>query len=293
MRFIVLTNLLQGCATWIAMITLYILFREEHFLFARLGGLTGIIGGLSVALKQCALSNGLTLPLVDSLRDPGAAQFASQCMAHAPLLALAWAAVVLLCTHSGPPDELLFAANGILFGWAYLRYYQPREAGMFGDPSEGFAFARLFPAPVQPPLRAIGEATFVLVSMCGCFPPAGWASLRAEGNLAHVPVAPPSLTDLLQSPLPTPAAVTTTDPEIAERRRERARALIEARLAQKVAADAGSASEVSTPLPASASASNSATTAPWTPFSTPGSVDVVTPHIATPTVSRTGVEDAV
>jgi hypothetical protein len=35
LRFVVLTNGLQGCATWVCMIVLYILFRSEHFLFVR------------------------------------------------------------------------------------------------------------------------------------------------------------------------------------------------------------------------------------------------------------------
>lgn len=34
------------------MILLYILFRAEHFLFARLGGTAGMVAALSVALKQ-------------------------------------------------------------------------------------------------------------------------------------------------------------------------------------------------------------------------------------------------
>merc|ERR1711988_1422897 len=131
---------------------------------------------------------------------------------------------VLLTTHSGPPDELLFAFNGILVAWVYLRYYQPREASTAGDPSADFTFAALFPAPVRPPLSAIGEASFTIVSLCGCFPPTGWSTLAADASATPAPVLPPRLPDLLQTPLPTPAAVTTSDPEAAERRRERARA---------------------------------------------------------------------
>ena len=43
-RYIVLVNAIQGCLSWIHMIILYILFRSEHFLFARLGGLTAPAG---------------------------------------------------------------------------------------------------------------------------------------------------------------------------------------------------------------------------------------------------------
>ena len=33
LRFVLLTNAAQACLTWVCMIVLYILFREEHFLF--------------------------------------------------------------------------------------------------------------------------------------------------------------------------------------------------------------------------------------------------------------------
>ena len=128
---------------------LYVLFRSEHFLFARLGGLTGLLGGLSVALRQYACSHGTLLALPVSTPNPSATSIASSpagpllhaALPHAPSLCLLWAALVLLTTHSGPPDELLFAFNGILVAWVYLRYYQPREASTAGDPSADFTFA--------------------------------------------------------------------------------------------------------------------------------------------------------
>ena len=35
LRYVLLVNLLMACASWVAMIALYILFRSEHFLFVR------------------------------------------------------------------------------------------------------------------------------------------------------------------------------------------------------------------------------------------------------------------
>ena len=75
--------------------------------------------------------------------------------------------------------------------------------------------------------------------------------------------------DLLRTPALPSSNVTTTDPEVAERRRERARALIEARLASKASADGGDggrASDVAAVL---------------TP-ATPATPDI---HSATPTAS--------
>jgi hypothetical protein len=286
LRFVVLTNGVQGCLTWAGMILMYILFREEHFLFSRLGGLTGVMGGLAVALKQHVhVDAAFALPVVMGGNGPAAGQLAVHAMRHAPTLVLVWSAVLLLGTHSGPPDELLFAWNGILAAWVYLRYYQPRAAGMAGDPSNEFAFASLFPPPLEPPLRAVGEASFVLVSMCGCFPPQGWAALAAGAPQQPV-LPPPSLPDLLRQPsMPAPASVTTSDPEVAERRRERARALIEARLAQKsgtpsTAAEAQSLlGTPSTPIVEGGVTIRVGT--PWTPMSTPGATEsrVDTPRI--------------
>ena len=51
-RFVMLVNVLHLSASWVCMVVLYVLFREEHYLFARLGGCAGLLGGLSVAIKQ-------------------------------------------------------------------------------------------------------------------------------------------------------------------------------------------------------------------------------------------------
>jgi len=232
-RFVLLANLLLACASWAAMVVLYVIFREEHFLFARLGGVTGMLAALSVALKQQAMQP--TLVTISPDAPASATSALAFACAHAPTLCLAWSVLSLLITHSGPPDELLFAWNGLLFGWAYLRYYQPRQDGHAGDRSSAFAFALLFPSPLQRPLAVLGATCFAIVSSCGCFPPAGWEPQAGNGSSA--PVLQPELPETLDLlPPPPPPAVTTSDPEVAERRRQRARALVEARLAASSAA---------------------------------------------------------
>jgi hypothetical protein len=144
--------------------------------------------------------------------------------------------------------------------------YQPRdEEGACGDTSPGFNFAALFPLPLQPPLRVIGHATYIVVSGTGAFPPVGWGKHEgisgddvemgvrggvgggagggaADGDaLLGACDAVASAVELLRTPLPATSAVTTTDPEVAERRREKARLLIEARLAAKDGAHASGA----------------------------------------------------
>ena len=43
----------------------------------------------------------------------------------------------------------IMMACGVIVGWTYLRFYQPRGKGMRGDLSEGFAAATLLPKPVR------------------------------------------------------------------------------------------------------------------------------------------------
>ncbi len=261
-RFVLVTNALQGAASWIGMIALYILFRSEQFLFAQLGGLTGVLGGLSVALAQHALrhpSAGVYLPMAMTpsggmatprLGRAGGAGGAVLAMRYAPSLCVAWAALVLLITHAGPPDELLFALNGILTGWIYLRYYQPRLGGACGDGSPAFEFACLLPPPLQPPARVIGTACFGIASSCGVFPPAGWAAdCGPDGFATPAPVMPPELPTNLMPQTPVGVApVTTSDPAVAERRRELARRLIEERIAAKAGLRGADASPASVPV---------------------------------------------
>ena len=78
---------------------------------------------------------------------------AGRCSPHAPALQLA-AARRCSWSRTRAPDELLFAVHGLFVGWLYLRYYQPQPSGAWGDASDAFAFAALFPPAVQPPLRA-------------------------------------------------------------------------------------------------------------------------------------------
>lgn len=226
--------------------------------------MTGLLASLSVAWFQQRHrlgSEGL-LPVTSGTttlpRGIGAAA-----ATHAPTLCIVWATLVLTLTHSGPPDELLFALNGTFCAWFYLRYFQPNpQPGLpQGDCSDDFGIVNLFPPPVRPPIRVLSNATYAFTSSCGIFPPAGWGErsdplgIGCGGNACggfatstpsvHVTAggghggAGPSGVELLATPLPPTPSVTTTDPEVAERRRERARALIEARLAAKQTATVG------------------------------------------------------
>ena len=247
-RFVMLINVLHLCASWVCMVVLYVLFREEHYLFARLGGCAGLLGALSVAIKQQVAHGALPT-------DAHPAWLAAA-LPHVVVLQLCASLAVLALLRAGPPDEFLLALNGTVVAWVYLRFYQPRPGGAAGDSSSSFAFAALFPGPVQPPLRILGRVCFGVASSvsCGCFPPLGWdapvpthpAVSWMGGVGAGVPMTGASLVSAAAAPPPLPT-VTTDDPEVAERRRARARALLEERL-QKAQCAAGPAAAAAAPV---------------------------------------------
>lgn len=117
-RFVVLVNVLHLSASWLCMVLLYVLFREEHFLFARLGGCAGLLGALSVAIKQQVAQGRLP-----SDAQPG---WLAAVLPHVVVVQLCWSTAVLVLLRAGPLDELLLAANGTVAAWVYLRFYQAR-----------------------------------------------------------------------------------------------------------------------------------------------------------------------
>ena len=48
-----------------------------------------------------------------------------------------------------PLINVILTISGVLVGWVYLRFYQPKGKGAKGDLRDGFAFATFFPEPLQ------------------------------------------------------------------------------------------------------------------------------------------------
>ena len=118
MRFVMLVNVLHLSASWLCMVLLYVLFREEHYLFARLGGCAGLLGALSVAIKQ-QVAHG-------KLPTDAQPAWLAAVLPHVVLVQLCWSLAALALLRAGPPDELLLAINGTVVAWVYLRFYQVR-----------------------------------------------------------------------------------------------------------------------------------------------------------------------
>ena len=57
---------------------------------------------------------------------------------------------IILCVFNVLPLILLtMVVSGVMIGWVYLRFYQPRGRGVKGDLSDSFSFASFFPEPIQ------------------------------------------------------------------------------------------------------------------------------------------------
>jgi hypothetical protein len=173
--------------------------------FTPIGGLSGLIAGLLVAVKQIYPEHN-----VGVFGAKIAAKFVPLIVFG---LLLAARAVRLVAF-----GDLAFAAGGLVFGWVYLRYFQKREVG-HGDLSESFAFQSFFPEPVAP-FAGVISAIFFLV----CKPVL--LSMQGESVKSN-----PSVPRLLEQHAPHSSA----DPIDVERRRQRALRALDERISSSKA----------------------------------------------------------
>jgi hypothetical protein len=165
--------------------------------FTPVGGLSAIVGGLLVAVKQLIPDHSI------SAAGVGVRVKFLPIMAVAALCALAVGGAVSL-------GVLVFTLAGFQFGWLYLRFFQRREVGQ-GDPSDAFAFCTFFPEPIAPFVSVASAVAFAV------FRPAlvsGGAKTSASASALEKAALP----------------VSSADPIDAERRRQRALRALDERL---------------------------------------------------------------
>jgi len=197
LKFIMIINLLIGASTFLVVIILYIILRDENLLFAEVFGFSGMLASFSVAMKQLMPEN--QLPMLCGLR-----------IKHLPALSLVFSIFLL-----SKPLLILFVLFGIIYGWIYLRFYQNKGNNIVGDMSDQFSFASFFPEPIQPTISTFSNFVFNLLRKCGCCKGVGTDNTNQTGSLA-----------LASSSLPG------NNPVEAERRRNRALKVLEERSKQ-------------------------------------------------------------
>jgi len=211
-KFIMVVNVFVGCSTFSIMYILYVLTRDNFYLYAKFGGFHGVIAGLLVAVKQLTPEEELIPFGPESLR-----------LRSKHFLGLYVLGTLLWCIVSGGQHHhiglYLFVLFGVYIGWMYLRYFQVTPSGV-GDPSAEFAFETLFPEPMQPVMMRLGAAMYTVF----CKP------VAPTHSVAAVPITPAQVSG---GPITSPGQSNSQNVEDDTKRRarsERGARLLEARL---------------------------------------------------------------
>jgi len=157
MRFIVVVNAVSGLASFILMVIIYAIIRNEYVLFySNLCGFGGVIAGFTVAVKQLVPDQEINMCVVFSVKAK-----------HLPgLIVLFGIASFVLGLPSKHLPHVLF---GTLGAWVYLRYYQ-RKGDVVGDLSSSFAFATFWPEPIRPVITVIARILSYPLRLVGIMP---------------------------------------------------------------------------------------------------------------------------
>jgi membrane associated rhomboid family serine protease len=206
LRFIIIVNFFCAMSIFSVIVAVYVVTHNagsqsaEHYLFKPFAGFYGTFGGFTVALKQVNPEE-VRIPTLE-LRNK-----------HIPsLLAFTHLALSFII----PVDYVLYMLFGIWFAWIYLRWFQRKAEGIYGDQSNEFSFASFFPECFQPAVSKISNIVWILcraIFCCKCKP------------------SKPQATTLI-SDFTTSNYTSILSPADAERRRQIALKALDARLAQ-------------------------------------------------------------
>ncbi|UNI20104.1 hypothetical protein JDV02_006228 [Purpureocillium takamizusanense] len=167
-KFVVLVCLVPNVLTFLVMILLFSLTRNESWTLAVISGTVSLQISFLVAFSQLVPAHTVTL-------------FRGILSLRVPRFPLVYMGVVTLLSLTPLLSRAAFwlALFGLLTSWTYLRFYKTifpdldssQPASLRGDASETFAFAEFFPSPVKPFVAALADQIFdVLVAMRICTP---------------------------------------------------------------------------------------------------------------------------
>lgn len=173
--------------------------------FTPVGGLSALIGGLLVRVKQL---------IPDHIIGSGPVTLRVK---FVPLL-VACGAILAYTANLLDLGGLAFSIGGLYYSWVYLRFFQRHESGL-GDPSETFAFQTFFPEQVAPVVAVLSAICFTMAK------PILAAVVRPE---KQPKIALPTSNALpVTKHFPPPQRA---DPADAERRKQRALRALDERL---------------------------------------------------------------
>ncbi|XP_043476362.1 transmembrane protein 115 [Leptopilina heterotoma] len=158
MTFFAVVNFGVAVLSTLFYLFLYMLTSNTDLLFdIHIHGLTGYIGGVSVAVKQIMPDHIIIKTPIGKIMNR-----------NIPLMVyivslLMWVLGLLEGTH---PTMFL---SGLFISWTYLRFYQRHNNGTRGDMTDNFTFASFFPNVLQPPIAVVSNTIhsfFVRIGLC-------------------------------------------------------------------------------------------------------------------------------
>ncbi|KAH7367255.1 eukaryotic integral membrane protein-domain-containing protein [Plectosphaerella cucumerina] len=167
-KFLILVALIPNALTFLVLIILFTLSRNEHWTLTVINGTVPLQISFLVAFSQLVPAHTVTL-------------FRGILSLRVPRFPLVYIGIITALALSPLMSIASFfeAIFGLLVSWTYLRFYKKvfpdldasQPTSLRGDASETFAFAEFFPGPVKPFVAAGANQIFeVLVAMKLCTP---------------------------------------------------------------------------------------------------------------------------
>lgn len=149
--YFIITSVVAVSTSFFYFIAFAVTFKEFLLFNISVHGLGGLLGGLSVAVKQI-MPDTIIVDL----------SFLRVKQDNLPLLIILISFVVYLLNLTDF-TYVLMLTSGVFYGWIYLRFFQKHKNGTRGDSSSTFVFASLFPSQIQPFVAIIANTIFNLL----------------------------------------------------------------------------------------------------------------------------------
>lgn len=200
LKFIAISSVGTALMTSFVSLAAFAITNKYAFWAVRFSGMAGVVGGLTVAFKQLIPDQKLNIRWHE---------FRVHDCPMLAVLAFVFLSVIRVFSYTQP----IMISCGVIVGWTYLRFYQPRGKGMRGDLSEGFAAATLLPKTLRPTASLFSEVIFRILVKAGV----------CKNPVRTYDVGGPSAITI---------SLPGTDPADAERRRKKALRALNERLNQ-------------------------------------------------------------
>mmetsp|Transcript_599 Transcript_599/g.1008 ORF Transcript_599/g.1008 Transcript_599/m.1008 type:complete len:326 (-) Transcript_599:57-1034(-) len=223
LKYIVIVNALSGIAMFFLLFTVYAVnsVQFEKVLFYPVCGFTPVLSAFAVAMKQLMPNHEISFLF--------AFQFKAK---YVPVLFVLLS--LLLSLIGGALQEVAYSFYGLIFGWMYLRFFKDNGDGTHGDSSPTFSFASFFPDVLSPVCSPVGHVFYMICCRWWRGPAEG----RGSGGLGAYHNVGSRLGG-------SAASLPGSNPQDAERRRQKALQALNSRLNEPKPADSNPASSES------------------------------------------------